>query len=159
MTQKSFSTVPTSEPLPIFSRESNIAFMAEPTYKCRVTYGPKTNSKHAATCLLDTVAGVKLINFSLINTSWKSRIKLESTSKLRTETRRPVRLDGLNFLHLRIHDISTCVSLGCVPHLAVNIFIGTAIIGRFIREIFPVQRKFVSRQLPPFALLTRNLQP
>lgn len=92
---------------------------------------------HTAVALLDIEAGVNFIHSALIILERKSSAKKESLLRLRTATKQPPQIKGLIVLRLRLRDPRTRVWFGVAPKLAVNILLGTAFIGRFIRGIFP----------------------
>lgn len=60
--------------------------------------------------------------------------------------------------HLCIRDLSTGMSFGIAPCLAINILIGTSFIDRFIHEIILINHKILPRYSPMDANITRNQQ-
>lgn len=110
---------------------------------------------YTAHCLLDTGAGINIIRSSLVPTSWFKRIKRDKLPTLQTATKQPLSMDGFILLNLRLGDLNTRIWFGVAPHLALDIFLGTAFIDRFIRSIFPSERKVVPWHSKLVAIMTR----
>lgn len=86
--------------------------------------------------LPDTGAVVYLIHPSLMQPTWRTRVKLDSVPRLRTATRKPLEPEGLIIFHLRFGEIQTRVWFGIALHLGVGILLDTKFIDHFIRRIF-----------------------
>lgn len=56
-------------------------------------------------------------------------------------------------LHVIIGDIRIRIMFGIFRDLAVDVFIVTTFIGRFINGIFPSERKIVPFNFPPMSIL------
>lgn len=56
-------------------------------------------------------------------------------------------------LHLYIGDLEVCAWFGAVEILAVSVLLGTSFIDRFIKVIFPGERKIVPHYSKPVAIL------
>lgn len=102
--------------------------------------------------LLDTGAGLNLKNANCIRQGWVSQIKRTSLSRLRTATRELVYPDGIIQLHSYLGDQRARVWFYIVPNLVVDLLLGTPIIDRFIRGIFPADRKIVCWHSQPVAI-------
>lgn len=104
-------------------------------------------------CLLDTGADLNLVNASMIPPQWAARIKRQNLPRLRTATKEPLALDGTIILHLRLGDLRVRVCFGVVPNLVVDFLLGTSFSDRFIRGIFPSERKIVPWHSHPVTIL------
>lgn len=122
---------------------TDITYTAKLTSSFCMTHRISVSTVYNADCLLDTEDGMNLISSSMIFSSWTTRIKHEILPQLRTATKQPLLLDGLTFFHLRLGELSTFILFGVALHFALNIFLGTSIIDRFILKIFSLERKVI----------------
>lgn len=107
-----------------------------------------------ATCLLETGAGIILVNLTLLPPQWTTRIKRKKVLLPHTATQEPLRMGETILLHVRLRKL--CVKVWCsiVHNLAVDMLTGTSFIDRFIREIFQAERKFVPLHSHPEAIFS-----
>lgn len=110
---------------------------------------------HTAVGLLDTGAGAKLINAPMTPSTWGGCVKQNTRPKVSTATKQPSQLDGRILLSLQLGNITTRVWFDITRHPAVDILLCTTFIDRFIRGIFPSERKVVPWNLPPVPILTK----
>lgn len=105
--QKLSTTVAYNAELPLSIHTSNIAIYSRSTYKLRLSYGINAAFMRTATCLVDTRAGVNLVNPTILPSQWTSRIKRKKMSHLRTAAHEPPRLEGILLPH--VHPCDLCV--------------------------------------------------
>lgn len=111
---------------------TDITSTVKPTYKICITNEIFLIIMHTAKCLFNTGSGVSLIRFSIKLLRWTNGIKRQEISQLRTGTLRPLPIEKLILLLPRINKLSTCTWSWIASHLAVEIFLGTSFIDRFI---------------------------
>lgn len=85
-------------------------------------------------------------------------MKRHDFSRLRTSANQTFHLDKLILLHLRVGSVCTRIWFENAPYLALNIFLGTALINRFNRRIFSAEEKIVLMNSQPDAKLAHSTQ-
>lgn len=88
-------------------------------------------------CLFDTEVRLDRDSKSLIPLNWNNCIRRRKMVNLRTITQQPLHLDGKLFLHASFGAVYVRVWLGIVTNLAINMLLGTLIVGRFIYAFVP----------------------
>lgn len=138
--------------LPLDTSTTHVAFSAKPTYKLCFSIGIHTHELAPNKCLLDTATGLNLINANLIHLEWINRVKHTDLPRFRTATKEPIHLQGTILLHHQIGNLNTRVWFSIFPNLAVDLLLGTSFVDRFIRGIFPGERKVEPWHSQPVAI-------
>lgn len=131
-------------------------YKRQPTYRCQTSFGTSPVAMLIPQCLLNTGAGLNLVNRTLIPKTWAHRIQRESLPKLQTATEQPLHVKEKILLHVRFEYLCVEAWFGIVFNLAVDIFISTSFIDKLIRGIFPSKRKVVSWHSDSVAILSNN---
>lgn len=139
--------------LPVTS--PTVALLSKPSYKVRIQAGHCPNKLQPNTCLLDTGRGVNIINSRPIQGNCKQKIKNHLTPKFQTAIKEPLTFLETILLLVHIGTLRDEVWFGLVENLAVDILLGTHYIERYIRRIFPGERKGVPCHSDPIPILTK----
>lgn len=106
------------------------------------------------TIVLDTVAGKHLTDSLFIPSSRKSKIKRISVPSLSTAGRQSISAIGVIMLHFCIGDVMVRAWFGVVDNLAVFVTFRISFIDRFVKGIFPSERKVVPYHSKTVTIMT-----
>lgn len=107
--KNSKDTVNLAEPLSFSMLDTDVAFMARPTYHKSNAYEKSAKVMHTAVAFFDIGAGASLIQSALIMAVWKNGVSKESIPRLRTATTQPPQIERLILIRLRVGDLCTRV--------------------------------------------------
>lgn len=109
-----------SEPLHFSEKESEVMSTSKLIYKVILTYGDPEEIVRTAICPFDMEESTSLVNPSRSPIGWKHWIKRPHALRLRTATRKPLRVDGLVLFHLRPGDFSRAFWSALLPTLLLT---------------------------------------
>lgn len=109
-----------------------------------------------ADCLPDTWADLFLIHSSLIPSSCTNQNNRRNIARPRTASKQTAPLNGPILLLFYLDELTTLIWLGVVPHIAIDIFLGSTFIGCFIRRIFSSQCNVVHQLPRPVAIIVHS---
>lgn len=121
-------------------------------YKLHISIGIHSHTLPPTECLLDTGAGLDLMNASLVHKVSTSFIKNTKLLRLLSAIIELIQFHKTILIHLRIENLVTRYWLEIVPNLAVSLLLETLFNDRFIRRLFPSKRKFVPWHSKPVAI-------
>lgn len=101
---------------------------------------------------LNTGAGLSLFSKTLFYSQWNSRIKRSNIICLRTTTPEPLYMGVTVLLHINLGDLCVRVWFGIDDSLVVEMILGTSLIDRLTREIFPAERRVVPWYFYPMTI-------
>lgn len=134
---------------------SNKVLTAEPTYTLLISYTTTATIMYPANCFLNTKADVKLIYPSTLSREWNHCIKRKNLPTICTAAKEPLPLDGLILPPLCLGDLCTRIWFDVALHLTMDILLDTSFIDRFLRGIFPSERKILLWHSQPVAILAQ----
>lgn len=138
------------------SEQIAVTFLPKSTYKIAIELGVNAQQLKPHTCLLDTGAGLIVVSKAFLKSEWLPCIMKQQFPRLRTATKKPISLDGIILLFIRIGDFSVREWFGIVGNLALDILLGTSFIYRHIRGVFSSERKVVPWNSSLASILLRN---
>lgn len=75
-------------------RSRIVVLSSRPTYKVRIEVGHSHNELRRNTCLLNTGAGLSIVNSRFMQGDWKQKVKSHPTPKLQSAIMEPITLHG-----------------------------------------------------------------
>lgn len=127
---------------------SKVALTTKLTFKMRLAYRVTVKHMRTAVSLFNQKVNVNFGNQWLISTAWKNRNRRHYLSRLLIAARKPLQLNELILLHIRLDDSCTRVWFGITSQPAVDILLSTAFSNRFIHEIFLNWKKSRTLEFP-----------
>lgn len=118
-----------------------MALFAEPMYEVSFQVRLFPNKLQSNSCLFDTGPGLNIINSYCIKDDWKHEIKCHPTARLQSANNKTTTLLGTVLLIVRIENFLVKVWFRIIENSAADILFGTPFIDRYIRGIFPGNRK------------------
>lgn len=116
--------------------------LASTNYKTYVHGGRKSRKLTKNKCLNDMSAGPHLVNESFYHPTWTLRTKRRNMIKLSSANRGP-KAHWEWSLQLQVSGLLICVQFEVVKNLALYLLLGEPFIHKYIRGIFPAERKKV----------------
>lgn len=104
-------------------------------------------------CVLITGAGLNLVREDVLNIEWLEAAKSENGLQFGGQPNPTLDIAGPVTIHLRIERPQVNVVFGVVCQLAVLVLLGTSFINKFIRGIFPEERKVMLQNSNPVPIL------
>lgn len=144
-------------PLELSVNKTNIALTVKTTYKVCLTGGIFVSAMRTTHCLLDTGAGVNIIHFSVLPSSWNHYMKRDSKQKMRTVIKQSLPLDKLIFLHLHQRKLNTRVRFDVAPHPDLDTLLLSALSDCFDYGTFPSERQVVPWHSKRVAILSHTI--
>lgn len=123
---------------------TDVTFCEKPNYKLHISTGFHSHTLTPTECLLDTGAGLSIINANFVRKMWTSRIVNTSFLRFHTATKGPIQLYETILLHFQIGGLTACVWFGIVSNLAVSLLLVKSFMDCFVRGLLFSKRKVVS---------------
>lgn len=111
------------------------------------------------TFAIDTGAGLKRIRADVLARRWLDSIRQRSMPEVCSAPGTKLKESGTITSHLRMGESRSRVNFGLVFELVLPLLLGMTYIDRFIKSIYPAERKIVSHySLPVLILMVHEVQ-
>lgn len=99
-------------------------------------------------CVFDTVTNPNLKRADFLEASWLDSIHQLNMPEMCSAFDTKLFLSGTITLHLMICESRTLVTFGVVDKLALPVLLGMTFIDRYIRSVYPAEKRTVSYHYP-----------
>lgn len=124
----------------------------KPTYRVHISGGIASNAPSTLESILDTGVDPKFVNKDLLSRCGKEPIKSIKSPQLQTENCQVVSVKSIVPLFVGVADSCVRAWFATFENLPVDGFLGTSLIDRCIRRIFPTERKVFPWHSMPAAI-------
>jgi hypothetical protein len=124
-----------------------------PNYKLSATIGLTPEVMITTPVLVDTGATMNLIAAKFLPPEWRSKIRPYNGREVESANKTTLTILGLLPLYVRMGDLKVKVWFAVTQDLCARVLLGTPFIDRFIKGMFPPERKIVPQDSPPVQIL------
>ena len=117
------------------------------------TLGLEVTAMVPTPILLDTGATINLIHYDFLPEEWKSKMRQYKGKTVRTANDGGIHILGVIKLRVQLGDLKVNVWFGVSRNLIQRVILGTPFYYRFIKGIFPQERKVVPIDSKPVPIL------
>lgn len=131
----------------------NQAAAVRPNYKVSATVGLSPEMMITTPVLIDTGATMNLVAAKFLPPEWREKVRPYNGRDVESANKTSLTISGLIPLCVRVGDLKVKVWFAVAQDLCTRVLLGTPFIDRFIKGIFPPERKLVPRDSPPVHIL------
>lgn len=101
--------------------------------------------------VFETSAGPNLLHADMVKLDWKSPIRVIDKRRLSSAINQKVE-DVDTIIHINMGEARVRVTFGIIKNLAVPVLLRTSFIAKFVKGIFPTERKIVPYNRKPVSM-------